>query len=124
MAAAGLRLYGLTGCDTCRAARKWAAARGFDVSFIDLRADGVEAGRLDRWLAALGPSALVNRRSTTWRGLGAAARARADDAAGAAGLLAAHPTLIKRPVIEAGGEVSVGFDETVRSRLERLAGRG
>ncbi|MBK0400666.1 arsenate reductase [Limibaculum sp. M0105] len=110
-----MTLYGLKACDTCRKALK--ALDGRDVAFVDVRADGVPPETLAGWIAKLGPDALVNRRSTTWRGLPEAERAQAETAQGAAALLARHPALMKRPVTVAGGALHVGWDSGVRAAL-------
>ncbi len=111
----GLTLYGLKTCDTCRKALKAVEAAGRSVTFVDVRSDADLGARLPGWLAAAGADALANTRSTTWRGLDAGERARlADDPAG---LLATHPALIKRPVIEVGGAVHVGWTPAVRAAL-------
>jgi len=101
-------IYGLKNCDSCRKALKLATDAGVAHRFHDLRADGLPPGRLQRWLASAGWEALVNRRSTTWRGLTQAERTVAESG-DAAALLERHPTLIKRPVIEAGDKVIVGL---------------
>lgn len=110
-------IYGLKSCDTCRKALKWLDEHELAYRWHDLRADGVEAERLQRWLAAVGGHVLINRRSTTWRSLSAADQARAGDPEQAVALLQEHPTLIKRPVFERSGRVLVGFDATVRESL-------
>ena len=110
-----IRLYGLTTCDTCRTALRALEAAGRSVERVDVRSDPDLAARLPGWLAALGAEALANTRSTTWRGLDAASRARL--ATDPAGLLADHPSLIKRPVIEADGVVSCGWTDAVGDRL-------
>ncbi len=107
-------LYGLKNCDSCKKALKALEGAGRSVSFVDVRADGVPAETLGTWLAEKGDM-LVNTRSTTWRGLDEATRARADS--DTAGLLAEHPTLIKRPVIEADGAVHVGWAKEVQAAL-------
>ncbi|WP_338063092.1 Spx/MgsR family RNA polymerase-binding regulatory protein [Wenzhouxiangella limi] len=112
-----LTVYGIKSCDTCRKALKWLEAHERAYRWHDLRADGVEIEQLQRWLAAVGAQALINRRSTTWRALSEAERLRAGDPEQAAGLLQANPTLIKRPVFESEGRVQVGFDATVRESL-------
>lgn len=112
---AGATLYGLKTCDTCRKALKALEAAGVAATFTDVRSDPGLAARLPGWLAALGADALVNTRSTTWRGLDESERARlANDPAG---LLKDHPTLIKRPVIEAGGGVYCGWTPAARTAL-------
>ncbi len=103
-------LYGIKNCDTVRKARKWLEARGVDYRFHDLRADGLAAADLDRWLTAVGWEVLLNRRGTSWRQLDAAVRDGVD-AAKARELMLEQPTLIKRPVLEQAGTVRVGFSE-------------
>jgi len=102
-------LYGIRNCDTVRKARKWLVAHDVDCAFHDLRADGLDPALLDRWLAAVGDQVLVNRRGRTWRQLPAETRESAD-ADALRTLLLEHPTLIKRPVVDTGNEVVVGFD--------------
>lgn len=110
-----IRLYGLKNCDTCRKAMKELAAAGKEAGLIDIRAEAGEAD-IRRWLDASGAEALVNRRSTTWRGLGEAERATAEGD-GALALLAAHPALIKRPVIEAEGALHIGWSAAAKAAL-------
>ena len=114
-------IYGLKNCDSCRKAVKLMEAGGAAYRFHDLRADGLPADRLAIWLERAGWEALVNRRSTTWRGLPEAEKADLDGARAAA-LLARHPTLIKRPVGEAGEELLVGLAPPQAAALKALAG--
>lgn len=107
-----LTLYGLKNCDTCKKALKALEAAGKGVTFVDIRAEADLAALLPGWLQAAGAEVLVNRRSTTWRTLGDDDRAR-DPLA----LLSEHPTLIKRPVIDAGGTIHVGWTKQVQAML-------
>ena len=104
-----MTLYGIPNCDTVKKSRAWFAARGVDIAFHDLRRDGVDSERLTRWLHALGAARLLNRSGTTWRKLGTDQQRAADDDATLIPLLLAQPTLIRRPVVEIGGEVTAGF---------------
>ena len=113
----GLIVYGIKSCDTCRKALKWLDEQGRDYQWRDLRVDGVESERVQRWLEEAGAEVLVNRRSTTWRSLGEADREAAGNPQRAQALLQAYPTLIKRPVFEIDGRVLVGFNATVRQSL-------
>ncbi|MFN3258926.1 MAG: ArsC/Spx/MgsR family protein [Pikeienuella sp.] len=106
-----IELWGLKTCDTCRKALKEIQAAGKEAEIADIR-EGLDAARLARWLEAAGAEALVNRKSTTWRGLSEADRAQAP-----ATLLLAHPALVKRPVIEHEGRVLVGWDAASRAAL-------
>ncbi|NQY96904.1 MAG: ArsC family transcriptional regulator [Henriciella sp.] len=107
-----LTLYGLKNCDTCKKALKALEVAGKVVSFVDIRAEADLSALLPRWLEAAGEDVLINRRSTTWRNLSDEDRMR-DPLA----LLSEHPTLIKRPVIEAGEEVYVGWAKTTEQVL-------
>lgn len=112
MAPASVNLYGIPNCDTVKKSRAWLAEHGVAVRFFDFKKTGVPGDHLRRWMAALGQDALINRRGTTWRQLTEDERARAADAAGAQALLTAHPSLIRRPVIEWGdgpSQVTVGY---------------
>ncbi len=112
--ASSLTLYTLKTCDTCRKARRVLEAAGFDVKAIDLREDADLADRVPIWLRAE-PEALINKSSATWRALSTGDKARA--ATNPAALLKAHPTLIKRPVIEQGEKILVGFGRDVQAAL-------
>jgi arsenate reductase len=97
-----LTVYGLATCDRCREARHWLGRARIAFRFHDLRKDGVPEGALARWARTLGWERLLNRRSATWRGLDEAERAPLDEARALA-LMARHPALIARPVIEGTG---------------------
>ncbi len=100
-------LYGLKNCDTCRKALKSIS----DIEFCDVRADGVPAGVLKSAYAQFGDS-LLNTRSTTWHNLNEAERA-----GDPLDLLARHPTLMKRPLIEVNGQFYLGWGKDVQSVL-------
>ena len=105
-----IQLYGIPNCDTVKKARKWLEARGTAYAFHDYKKEGADPARLGQWADAAGWEVLLNRRGTTFRKLPAADQAGIDRAKAIA-LMAAHPSLIKRPVVEHGGGVLVGFDE-------------
>ena len=112
-----LTIHGLKNCDSCTKARKWLDKRGFAHRFSDVRADGVDADRLDLWIAAVGWEALLNRRGTTWRNLDESMKADVD-ADHAKALMLNFPALIKRPVFEIGDDdVLVGFKTAEQQRI-------
>ncbi|MEM1300349.1 MAG: ArsC/Spx/MgsR family protein [Pseudomonadota bacterium] len=111
-----MKLYGIKTCDTCRKALKELAAAGHDVALVDVRAEAVGSEILAAWMETVGPD-LVNRRSTTWKGLSDEDRAKADTTDGAVALLTANPTLMKRPVIETGTATHLGWTPKVRGAL-------
>lgn len=102
-----LVILGLKNCDTCRKARQALP----DASFRDIRDTPLTAMEIDGLLAIFGDK-LINRASTTWRGLDDAARSK-----DAAGLLAAHPALMKRPVIQADKGAWLGWSAQTRAAL-------
>ncbi|KCZ92326.1 ArsC/Spx/MgsR family protein [Hyphomonas johnsonii] len=112
-----LTLYGLKNCDTCRKALAALTTAGHDVAFVDIRAEADLPARVPAWLKAVGAEKLVNRRSTTWRGLTTAQQAGALGD-GAAALLIANPALIKRPVIDTGADILVGWDKGTEQALK------
>lgn len=108
--------YGLKTCDTCRKAQKELRAAGIEFDVIDVRADGVSTDKLRDWARKIDWQKLLNTRSTTWRNLDASDK-NGIDAANAITLMAANPTLIKRPVIELDGEVLVGWKADTKAKF-------
>jgi Spx/MgsR family transcriptional regulator len=112
-----MKLYGLKNCDTCRKARKALDAAGVDYVFKDVRDDGVSKAQVARWAKAIGWEKLLNKSSTTWRGLAADEKQDLDQSQ-AVCLMADHPTLIKRPVIEDGAtQVFAGWTKDVQDAV-------
>lgn len=105
-------VYGIENCDQVRKARQWLREHGVTVRFHDLRRDGLGAALLQRWLTRLPWDALLNRRGLAWRKLEPAQRAAVVDQSSAIEVLLADPTLVKRPVVEFGERLLVGFSET------------
>ena len=101
-------LHGIPNCTTVRKARAWLDEAGVSYCFHDFKTAGVDAEALDRWIAALGWEVLVNRAGTTFRGLPEAERSGLS-ADTARTLMLAHPSVIKRPVLEHDGTIHVGF---------------
>jgi Spx/MgsR family transcriptional regulator len=105
-----ITLYGIPNCDTVKRARAWLDEQGLAYQFHDYKKQGVPAAKLPHWMDELGWDKVLNRAGTTWRKLDDAAKAGASDAAGAAALMVAQPSVIKRPIVEwADGRLSLGF---------------
>lgn len=102
-------LYGIRNCDTVKKARGWLEAQGLAYAFHDYKAAGVPAERLRGWVGRLGWERLLNRQGTTFRKLAEADKADLD-AGRAVSLMLAHPSTIRRPVLESGDRLLVGFD--------------
>ena len=102
-------LYGIANCDTVKKARSWLDEQHIACVFHDYRKAGIEAVQLQHWCTELGHEQLLNRRGTTWRQLPESERADTS-AAGSLRLMLAHPALIKRPLLDAGTVLLLGFD--------------
>ncbi len=105
-----MKIFGIKACDTCRKALKSLQQAGHDVALIDIRETPLDPQTLAQFYDAFGQD-LLNTRSTTWRGLDEAERAKPP-----LDLLAAHPTLMKRPVIEAD-RLYLGWKKDVQDAL-------
>lgn len=101
-------LYGISNCDTVRKARKWLNEREIDYTFHDFRKDGLNPVQLRQWANELGWETLVNRRGTTWRKLPEETRDNMDETLALA-VMEDQPAIIKRPVLEIGERLVVGF---------------
>jgi arsenate reductase len=112
-------IYGIKNCDTMKKARAWLDRNGIDYGFHDYKAAGIELERLERWAARVGWETLLNRAGTTFRKL-AEPDKQGLTPAKAIALMLAQPSMIKRPVLEAEGELLVGFrPETYQEALSR-----
>ncbi len=101
-------LYGIPNCDTVKKARAWLHAHGVAHGFHDYKKHGADPARLAGWVEAAGWEKLLNRAGTTFRKLPEADR-EGIDAGRAVALMVAHPSCIKRPVVEYPGGLLVGF---------------
>ena len=111
-----IKVYGIPNCDTMKKARRWLEANGVEYEFHDYNKSGVPANRLKQWVSQAGWETLLNRRGTTWRKLDESVRNGIDEAA-AISVMLAHPSSIKRPVLEAGKLLLIGFDEAEYRKL-------
>ncbi|MCA0003226.1 ArsC family reductase [Mesorhizobium sp. B2-2-4] len=107
-----ITMYGITTCDTIRKARVWLEGHTVAYRFHDYRAEGIEAGRLDGWVRKVGWEKLLNKGSTTFRELPDKDKQSLDEKKAKA-LMLAKPTMIKRPVLEVGDRILVGFKPDV-----------
>ena len=101
-------IYGIKNCDTMKKARAWLDARGIAYTFHDYKTAGIARGMLEDWVREVGWETLLNRAGATFRKLpenekdGLAERK-------AIALMLDHPSMIKRPVLDAGGGLLIGF---------------
>ena len=101
-------MYGITNCDTIKKARVWLESHDVPYRFHDYRAEGIEAERLSNWVDKVGWEKLLNKGSLTFRELPEKDKEALDENK-AMKLMLAKPTMIKRPVLEVGERILVGF---------------
>jgi arsenate reductase len=101
-------LYGIKNCDTMKKARAWLDAKKIAYVFHDYKAEGIDRARLEAWAKAVGWETLLNRAGTTFRKLPDGDK-EGLDAKKAIALMLAQPSMIKRPVLDVGGRLLVGF---------------
>jgi len=116
-----VRIYGIRNCDSMKKAFVWLAEHAVAFDFVDYRQAAPTPAQLADWNHRVGWKALLNTRGTTWRRLGEEERADVDEAR-ALTLMARHPSLIRRPVIDTGEALLVGFDPD--RYASELLGRG
>lgn len=101
-------IYGIKACDTMKKARDWLDNHRVAYGFHDYKTAGVDRATLQGWAAKVGWEVLLNRAGTTFRKLPDADKTGLDEAK-AIGLMLAQPSMIKRPVLDLGGDLLVGF---------------
>ncbi len=103
-----ITIYGIKNCDTMKKARAWLDKHGVDYNFHDYKTAGIDKEQLARWSKAVGWEMLLNRAGTTFRKLPDADKDNMTEKKAIA-LMLAQPSMIKRPVIENGSKLLVGF---------------
>lgn len=111
-------IYGIKNCDTMKKAFAWFAANKIEYAFHDYKKDGVPLDRLKSWSKQAGWEKLVNTRGPTFRKIPEEQRTDLNEAR-ALQLLEQHSSAIKRPVVEAGSRLIVGFDEKAFDALRK-----
>ena len=104
-----IKVYGIKNCDTMKKARTWLDSHGVQYEFHDYKTAGIAAGVLKRWVGQVGWEVLLNRAGTTFRKLPDEQKTGLNEGK-AIGLMVAQPSMIKRPVLEKGQRLLVGFD--------------
>ncbi|HXS08325.1 MAG TPA: ArsC family reductase [Rhizomicrobium sp.] len=103
-----IAIYGIKNCDTVKKARTWLDAHGVAYAFHDYKSEGVAKPRLEQWVKRLGWETVLNRAGTTFRKLPDADKENLTEKKAMA-LMLAQPSMIKRPILEAGDEIAAGF---------------
>ena len=105
-------IYGIKNCDTMQKARAWLDAHKIAYAFHDYKIDGVDKAHLEVWAKTVGWEKVLNRASTTFRALPEKDRQGLTERKAIA-LMLAQPSMIKRPVLDHGGALTIGFKPDV-----------
>lgn len=111
-----MKVYGIPNCNTVKKAIDWLKNNDAEYEFHDYKNQGITKGKLKEWSKLAGWKKLVNKKGTTWRALPAEEQQKVTNEKAAIELMIEKPSVIKRPVIESGGKLIVGFDDEEYSR--------
>ena len=117
-----ITIYGIKNCDTMKKARAWLDSHGVAYDFHDYKIEGIAKDRLKRWSDELGWETLLNRAGTTFRKLPDEDREGLNERKALA-LMLAQPSMIKRPMLDLGGKLVVGFKPEIYAKEVAPSGR-
>jgi arsenate reductase len=105
-----IKIYGIPNCDTMKKARKWLENNNLEYEFHDYKKLGVPEKKLTQWVKKAGWETVLNKRGTTWRKLDDAIKNNIDETSSIQVMLD-NPSAIKRPILENGKTLLIGFKE-------------
>jgi len=111
-----IKIYGIPNCDTMKKARRWLQANGVEYEFHDYKKLGAPENKLKTWVKQAGWETVLNKRGTTWRKLDEKIKDSINSDA-AVKIMSENPSIIKRPVLESGKLLLIGFTEDQYKRL-------
>ena len=114
-------IYGIKNCDTMKKARVWLDSHGVAYEFHDYKLAGAPREKLKAWAGEVGWETLLNRAGTTFRKLPDAEKEGLNESKALA-LMLEQPSMIKRPVLEAGGKLLVGFKPEIYASEVKSSG--
>ena len=120
--AKSVTIYGIRNCDTMKKARAWLDSHGIACVFHDYKVEGIERHVLEKWTRDVGWGTLLNRVGTTFRKLPDGDKEGLNERKALA-LMLAQPSMIKRPVLDIGGKLLVGFKPEIYAKEVAPSGR-
>jgi arsenate reductase len=109
-------IYGIKNCDTMKKARAWLEAHKVKADFRDYKMSGIDRATLEGWAKEVSWEVLLNRTGTTFKKLPDADKEGLTEKRAIA-LMLAQPSMIKRPVLEAKGKLTIGFKPEAYKKL-------
>ena len=107
-----ITIYGIPNCNTVKKTLDWFKQKNISIIFHDYKKEGISKAKLTAWCKLTGWQILLNKKSTTWRGLSVEDQEKVTTQTAAINLMMNNTSIIKRPVIEIGNEMLVGYNET------------
>lgn len=111
-----ITVYGIPNCDTMKKARRWLEANGVEYEFHDYKKQGVPEKKLKAWVNKAGWDQVLNKRGTTWRKLDDPVKENIDEIQ-AINIMLENPSIIKRPILETGDTLLIGFNDADYQQL-------
>jgi arsenate reductase (glutaredoxin) len=111
------KVYGIVNCSTVVKSRKWLESNNQDYEFWDYKKQGIDKEHLVYWCEELGWEKVLNRAGMMWRKADESAKLKVIDQATAIEFMIVVPTSIKRPIVESGNKLLIGFNEDVYSKF-------
>lgn len=108
-----VEVYGIKNCNTVKKSLDWLTQNGISYNFHDYKKEPASLDKLQQWQKNTPWETLLNKKGTTWKKLSPEEQANVVDADTANVVLLQNNSMIKRPVIEWGDDLIVGFDENV-----------
>jgi Spx/MgsR family transcriptional regulator len=104
-------MYGIPNCDTVKKASVWLKQNNLPFTFHDYKKQGITSKKLKEWCKHFGWENVLNKNSTTWKELSGEQRNAIKNVATAINLMSEKPSIIKRPIVEANGNLLLRFNE-------------
>ena len=106
-----ITVYGIPNCDTIKKTMEWFKKNKINFNFYDYKKEGIDKNKLTQWCSKVSWEILLNKKSTTWRSLSLSEQEKITSQSAAINLMIENTSIIKRPVIESGDKLFIGFDE-------------
>ena len=106
-------IYGIPNCDTVKKTLNWFKSKNINVNFHDYKRSGIAAEKLQLWIDKAGLQTVLNKASVTWKNLSVEEQLSASDTASAIIIMMENTSIIKRPIIEFGDQILIGFNQKI-----------
>ncbi len=110
-------VYGISNCDTIKKTLEWFTKNKIPFVFYDYKRSGITKEKLTAWCKQVGWEVLLNKKSTTWRALSPVVQIKVISQSAAIKVMIENTSIIKRPVIESGNQLLVGYNEEMYAKI-------